>query len=82
MKKNMGTTDRAVRGVVMVGAVVASGMIEFSTAGGIVLLAVAVMMALTAASGYCPLYRLLGVETTCEASPVTPCHGLHLHRAA
>jgi hypothetical protein len=82
MKKNMGTTDRAVRGVVMVGAVVASGVIGFSTAGGIVLLAVAAIMALTAASGYCPLYRLVGVETTCETSSGTPQHGFHLHRAA
>ena len=82
MKKNMGTTDRAVRGVVGVGAVVASGMIGFSTAGGIVLLALAAIMALTAASGYCPVYRLLGVETACETSSGTPCHGLHLHRAA
>ena len=82
MKKNMGTTDRAVRGVVAVGAVVASVVVGFSTAGGIVLLAVAAIMVLTAASGFCPLYRLVGIETTCDATSGTPQRGFHLHRAA
>ncbi len=64
MKKNMGTLDRALRVLVAAGAVSASGAIGFSTAGGIVLLAVAAIMVVTAASGYCPLYGLFGVKTT------------------
>lgn len=63
MKKTVGTTDRILRVVVAAGAVVGSGVLGFSTGWGIVLLVVAGIMVLTAASGYCPAYSLLGIHT-------------------
>ena len=83
MKKNMGTTDRALRVVVAAGAVAGSGVLGFTTAWGIVLLAVAAVMVLTSASGYCPIYSLLHIHTT--GARHTSAEGRrisHLHRAA
>ena len=83
MKKNMGTADRALRVVVAAGAVAGSGVIGFTTAWGIVLLAVAAVMVVTALSGYCPLYSLLRVETTGSRDGAAGGHRIsHLHRAA
>jgi len=82
MKKNMGTTDRGFRGIVVIGAVIVSGVIGFSTVGGIVLLAVAAIMAITAASGFCPLYSVLGIKTTRDTTSGHAGRGFHLHRAA
>ena len=83
MKKNMGRIDRSLRLLVAAGAVAGSGVLGFSTAGGIVLLVVAAVMVATAASGYCPLYQLLGVNTTGTGGTETGAHRVfHLHRAA
>jgi hypothetical protein len=83
MRKNVGRTDRALRVVVAAGAVAGGAVLGFSTAGGIVLLVVTAVMALTAASGYCPLYRLLRIATTATGdAEVARGRGLHLHRAA
>ncbi|MEJ5997091.1 YgaP family membrane protein [Corynebacterium sp. H130] len=62
MKTNEGTVDRALRGVV---AVVAGALAAVVTSGvtSIVLWVVAAIMALTAVVGFCPLYRILGVNT-------------------
>lgn len=82
MKKNMGRADRSLRVLVAAGAVSGGGVLGFSTTGGIVLLVVAAVMVATAASGYCPLYRLLGVKTT-GADGTEAGHGVfRLHRAA
>jgi len=64
MHKTVGKADRAVRVVLGAGAVAGSGVLGFSTAWGIVLLAAGAVMVVTAVSGYCPLYSLLGIETT------------------
>lgn len=83
MQKTVGKTDRALRGVLAIGAVVGSGVVGFSSGWGIVLLVVAAIMVVTGASGYCPVYSLTGISTCgkdgCEAG-----HGgvLHLHRRA
>ena len=83
MKKNMGRIDRSLRVLVAAGAVAGSGVIGFSTAGGIVLLVVAAVMVVTAASGYCPLYSLVGLETTRADENEPGGHrAFHLHRAA
>jgi dienelactone hydrolase len=83
MQQNVGTIDRSLRVLVAAGAVAGSGVLGFSTAGGIVLLAVAAVMAVTAASGFCPLYRLLGVGTNRGGGSQPGGHrGFHLHRAA
>ncbi len=83
MKKNMGTADRAVRVVVAAGAVAGSGVLGFSTAWGIVLLAAAAVMAGTAAIGYCPLYRILGITTDSGGKAGADGQRVrYLHRAA
>ena len=63
---NMGTADRAVR--VVVGLVVVTGLFGwgwsfFGWIIGSALVVVAALMFATAALGYCPTYRLLGVST-------------------
>ncbi len=58
-------------------------VLGFSTAWGIVLLVVAAIMAVTAASGYCPIYHLLGIKTTgVPASEMGEHRASRLHRAA
>lgn len=64
MQKTVGKTDRALRVLLAAGAVAGSGVLGFSTAWGIVLLVVAAILAMTALSGYCPIYSLLGINTT------------------
>lgn len=63
MKKNVGNTDRIIRGAA--GALLAglgfTGVI--AGAPGIVLGVVGVVLLATAAVGFCPLYRLFGVST-------------------
>lgn len=63
MQKNESNVDRIVRVVVAAAALVGAMAVGFGSVGGIVLLAVAVIMAVTAAVGFCPLYRLIGVST-------------------
>jgi dienelactone hydrolase len=83
MEKTVGTTDRAVRVLLAAGAVAGSGVLGFSSAGGIVLLVVAAIMVVTAASGYCPVYSLLGIKTTGTRTAGTAGgHERHLDQAA
>lgn len=64
MTLNMGKLDRLARGLVVAPlAVLLAYLAGFGSVLGIVLLAVAAIMALTAAVGSCPLYRLVGVST-------------------
>lgn len=79
----MGKIDRSLRALVAAGAVGGSAVLGSSTPGGIVLLVVAVVMVVTAASSYCPLYSLLGINTTGSGETETSGHqASHLHRAA
>lgn len=83
MKKTVGKSDRALRILVAAGAVVGSGVLGFSTGWGIVLLVAAAVMVVTSASGYCPLYSLLGIHTTCAVDADHTSSGLsQVHRAA
>ena len=67
--KNMGTADRILRAaVVAVALVVVAIVVGVSSAVGIIALVVAAVMVLTAAVGFCPLYRLVGVST-CKLEP-------------
>jgi hypothetical protein len=61
--KNVGSTDRTVRFAVAAVALVLALVVGAGSVGGIVLLAVAAIMAVTGAVGFCPLYRLVGVNT-------------------
>ncbi len=61
MSKNTSTTDRIIRLIIAVvsgiGASLGSGVVS------IVLWVVSVIMLVTAAIGFCPLYRVLGINT-------------------
>jgi hypothetical protein len=63
MQHNEGTIDRAVRGVVAVAAAIGAAAVGVGSALGIGLLVVAAIMAVTAAVGFCPIYRIIGVST-------------------
>ena len=63
MKHNVGSTDRIVRFVIAAAALVGSGVLGFGSVGGIILLVVAAIMALTGAVGTCPIYSLVGMNT-------------------
>lgn len=63
MTTNTGTADRAIRVAIALVAVIASWLIGFGTVAGIVLLVVAAIMLVTAAVGFCPLYRVFGINT-------------------
>jgi hypothetical protein len=63
MKKTVGSPDRVVRVVLAIGAVIGAGIVGFTAVGGIVLLAVAAIMLLTAMSSLCPLYSMLRIST-------------------
>lgn len=63
MTRNMGSLDRVVRLVAAVVLVVGALLVGAGTTVGVVLLVVAAVLAVTAAVGFCPLYRLLGLST-------------------
>ena len=63
MNKNEGNTDRIIRAVVAIIAVMAAALVGFGSPIAWVLLAVAVIMGVTAAVGFCPLYRIFGMST-------------------
>lgn len=63
MQRNEGTADRAVRVVIAVAAAIAAMLVGASSVVGIVLFAVAAIMLVTAAVGFCPLYRVFGIST-------------------
>lgn len=63
MKTNEGNADRAIRVVIAIVAAVAAGLLGFTSVVGIILLVVAAVMLVTAAVGFCPLYRVFGINT-------------------
>ena len=63
MNRNVGTVDRVVRALLGVGALALAGTLGWSSTGAIVLLVLAGILLVTAALGFCPLYRLLGIST-------------------
>jgi hypothetical protein len=63
MSRNESTADRAIRLVVAVVAVAAAFAVGAGSVLGIVLLVVGAVMLVTAATGFCPLYRVFGLRT-------------------
>jgi uncharacterized membrane protein len=61
--KNESSFDRWLRAIGAVVAAVIALAVGSSSVGGVILWVVAVILALTAATGFCPLYRVLGVHT-------------------
>lgn len=70
MVRNESTADRIIRLVVAVVAAVAAFTVGAGSALGIVLLVVGAVMLVTAAVGFCPLYRVFGLSTC--PMPKTP----------
>ena len=66
MKKTVGSSDKVVRGVLAIVALVIAGFAGFSSAWGIVLVIVAAVLVVTAATGYCPIYSATGLNTLGE----------------
>ncbi len=65
MKRNVGTVDRLIRAFVVAPvAIVWAGLAGWTGVWAIVALVVAGIMLVTAAVGFCPLYALLGIDTT------------------
>ena len=61
--RNQATIDRWLRGLLAVVSAVIAVAVGSSSVGGVILWVVAVVLALTAATGFCPLYRVLGIST-------------------
>lgn len=59
--RNVGNVDRAAR--VVAAVVLAVGGFAASGVLAVILWVLAAVMAVTAAVGFCPLYRLLGIDT-------------------
>ena len=63
MTRNEGNIDRLARGVVAIIALILAFAVGIGSVGGVILALVAVVMAVTAAVGFCALYKLLGIST-------------------
>jgi predicted RND superfamily exporter protein len=70
MTRNEGHIDRLARGVVAVGALMLAMALGIGSVAGVILVLVAIVMGVTAAVGFCPLYRLIGLST--ERDTVAP----------
>ena len=63
MQKNVSGPDRIVRLVIAVAALVGAFAVGFGSIGAWILIVVAAIMFVTAAIGFCPLYRIFGITT-------------------
>jgi DUF2892 family protein len=64
MSRNMSNLDRALRSFVATPiAIVLAVLVGVGSIGGILLFALAAIMLATGAVGFCPLYRLLHLDT-------------------
>ena len=63
MNANVGTTDKTIRLVLALVAAVFAFVAGISTTLGIVLIVVGVVLAATAFTGFCPIYRVFGIST-------------------
>ena len=63
MSVNEGRVDRAARGAAAAALLIAAFAAGPATPAGIALVVVAVIMSGTAATGFCPAYRIVGLRT-------------------
>jgi len=64
MTRNLSRLDRGLRALVVApAAVVAALLVGAGSIAGVALFALAAMMLTTSAIGFCPLYRLLHIDT-------------------
>ncbi len=68
MSTNMNGLDRIIRLVIAVAAVIAAFAVGASSVFGIILFVIAAIMLVTAAVGFCPLYRVFGLSTKKKAT--------------
>jgi hypothetical protein len=68
MKKTVGKTDRNIRFALAAFLVVVAAIVGFGSIWSYVALAVTAVLVVTGASGYCPLYTLLHIDTTKSVS--------------
>lgn len=63
MTTNEGTADRIIRAVLGVAALIGAVAFGIGTVAGVVMLVLGGILVVTAAVGFCPLYRVLGIST-------------------
>jgi len=63
MKKNVGSIDRVIRGILGIALIAAFFLGSIPGALGIVAALVGAVLLFTAAIGWCPPYTLLGINT-------------------
>ena len=63
MSRNESGLDRIIRVVIAIAAVIGASAVGFGTAGAWILLVVAAILLVTAATGFCPLHRVFGLST-------------------
>lgn len=63
MTANVGSTDKIVRLVLALVAFAFAFVTGIGTALGIVLVVVGLVLAATAVTGFCPIYRVFGMST-------------------
>ena len=63
MSTNESTLDRIIRGIVGAIALIVAVVVGMGSVGGILLVVVGGILVVTAAVGFCPLYRILGLST-------------------
>jgi hypothetical protein len=64
MITNESTLDRGIRAVIGIAAIIGAFVVGLGSVLGIVLVVVGAVLALTAATGFCPLYRMLGIAAS------------------
>ena len=71
MSRNESNLDRMIRVAVAVVAVIGAVAVGASSVLGVLLFVVGGILLVTAAVGFCPLYRLLGISTDKSAPKVS-----------
>ena len=63
MERNESGADRIIRVVIAIAAVIGAFAVGFSSWVAWLLIVVGAIMLITAATGFCPLYRIFGIST-------------------
>jgi hypothetical protein len=75
MSRNESGLDRIIRVIIAIAAIAGAAVVGFGTVGAWVLLVVAAIMLVTAATGFCPLYRVFGMSTCRVRAGAVDRHG-------
>lgn len=69
MKKNVGQTDRYIRFILGLAALLNIPTLEVGVVGAVVFLVISLAMFYSSFSGYCALYSILNIDTSVEKEP-------------